>query len=297
MKRRLLNAFKRVHQVPGIKHMIRPMVRRKMNKIIDSAADHFFEHFTLVVANDEQEQRTCYKTRHQVYCEEMKFEDPRPNGMEFDEFDEFALSCYIKHKATGDCAGTIRIVMPQHAGQLLPIEQNCSGAIRLDEHSPQRYPRYSVCEISRLAIPKQFRRRSSDNSLSPVTGKSLNNGFKQNSPGRNFPYLSLALYFFAASICVLRDIENVYVMMEPRLARSLRMLGINFEQLGGTIDYHGQRAAYQISPMEFMQQITPSLQRFQRKIMTELEEVPNFGAIFRHQPNIMTKINKEQRAA
>ncbi len=277
--------------------MIRPVVRRKMNKIIDAAADHFFEHFTLVVANEEHEQRTCFKTRHQVYCEEMGFEDARPNRMEFDEFDEFALSCYIKHKATGDCAGTIRLVMPQHPGQLLPIEQNCPSAIRIDDHSPQRYPRYSICEISRLAIPKQFRRRSSDDSLSPVTGKSLNNGFKKDKPGRNFPYLSLSLYFFAASICVLRDIENVYVMMEPRLARSLRILGIQFEQLGSEIDYHGKRAAYQISPVEFMQQVSPALQRFQRKIMAELQEVPNFGAIFRHQPSILTKINKEQRAA
>jgi len=297
VKRRLLNAFKRVHKVPGIKQMIRPVVRRKMNKIIDAAADHFFEHFTLVVANEEHEQRTCFKTRHQVYCEEMGFEDTRANKMEFDEFDEFALSCYIKHKATGDCAGTIRLVMPQHPGQLLPIEQNCPSAIRMDENSPQRYARHSICEISRLAIPKRFRRRQSDSNVSPVTGKSLNNGFKKDKPGRNFPYLSLALYFFAASICVLRDIENVYVMMEPRLARSLRMLGINFEQLGNEIDYHGQRAAYQLSPVEFMQQVSPALQRFQRKIMTELQEVPNFGAIFRHQPSILTKINEEQRAA
>lgn len=297
MKRRLLNAFKRVHKVPGIKHMIRPVVRRKMNKIIDAAADHFFEHFTLVVANDESEQRTCFKTRHQVYCEEMGFEPPRASKMEVDEFDEFALSCYIKHKATGDCAGTIRLVMPQHPGQLLPVEQNCPEAIRMDEHSPQRYPRFQVCEISRLAIPKQFRRRHSDSNVSPVTGKSLSGAFKSNAPRRNFPYLSLALYFFAASICILRDIENVYVMMEPRLARSLRMLGINFEQLGSEIDYHGKRAAFQLSPMEFMQQISPALQRFQRKIMNELEEVPNFGAIFRHQPSILTKIHEEQRAA
>ncbi|QJR82537.1 PEP-CTERM/exosortase system-associated acyltransferase [Alteromonas pelagimontana] len=297
MKRRLLNAFKKVHQVPGIKQVLRPVIRRKVNKAIDAAASHFFEHFTLVVAHEEDEQRVCFRTRHQVYCEELGFEQQNKTKMEYDEFDEYALSCYIKHKATGDCAGTVRLVMPQHPGQVLPLEHNCPEAIRIDDHSPQRYPRQTICEISRLAIPKRFRRRQSDNSLSPVTGKSLHKGFRKSEPGRNFPYLSLALYFFAASICVLRDIENVYVMMEPKLARGLKMLGINFQQLGHEIEYHGQRAAYQLSPEEFMQQISPALQRFQRKIMQELEEIPNFGAIFRHQPSSLTQKDGKQRRA
>ena len=57
MKRRLLNAFKKVHQDPGVKHIVKPLVKRKMNKAIDAAASHFFEHFTLVVAHEEKDQR------------------------------------------------------------------------------------------------------------------------------------------------------------------------------------------------------------------------------------------------
>lgn len=297
MKRRLLNAFKKVHQVPGVKHMVKPLVRRQMNKAIDAAANHFFEHFTLVVANEEKDQRACFRTRHQVYCEEMGFEEVRQTKMEFDEFDEYAISCYIQHKATGDCAGTIRVVMPQHSGQVLPIEQNCADAIRMDENSPSRLPRHSVCEISRLAIPKRFRRRETDTNLSPVTGKSLDKGFKRTKPDRNFPYLTLALYFFAATICVLRDVENVYVMMEPKLARSLRMLGIEFNQLGQVIEYHGKRAAYRLSPEEFFHQISPSLHRFYRKIMKELEDVPNFGSIHKPVPSTLTEKGQKTRAA
>ncbi|MBU3022972.1 PEP-CTERM/exosortase system-associated acyltransferase [Aestuariibacter sp. A3R04] len=276
--------------------MVRPLVRRQMNKAIDAAAAHFFEHFTLVVARDEKEQRTCFKTRHQVYCEEMGYEEVRQTKMEFDEFDEYAISCYIKHKASGDCAGTIRVVMPQHNGQMLPIEQNCPDAIRIDENSPKRYARHAVCEISRLAIPKRFRRRQSDRNLSPVTGKALDKSFNRKNRSRNFPYLTLALYFFAATICVLRDVENVYVMMEPKLARSLRMLGIEFNQIGGVIEYHGERAAYRLSPEEFFQQISPSLHRFYHKIAKELEAIPNFGS-FRPKPSSLVSKDQKTRAA
>ncbi|MEG3767830.1 PEP-CTERM/exosortase system-associated acyltransferase [Alteromonas sp. 14N.309.X.WAT.G.H12] len=297
MKRRLLNALRKVHQVPGVKQMVKPLIRRKMNKAIDAAATHFFEHFTLVVATEEKDQIACFKTRHQVYCEEMGFEEVRQTKMEYDEFDEYAISCYIKHKATGDCAGTIRVVMPQHSGQLLPLEQNCSDAIRMDENSPTRFARHSVCEISRLAIPKRFRRRQTDLKLSPVTGKSLDKNLKKSKNNRNYPYLTLALYFFAATICVLRDVENVYVMMEPKLARSLRMLGIEFNQISHVIEYHGERAAYRLSPEEFLQQISPSLHRFYHKITKELEGIPSFGAIHKPKPSSLTVKQQKTKAA
>ncbi|MCU7554247.1 PEP-CTERM/exosortase system-associated acyltransferase [Alteromonas sp. ASW11-19] len=274
---------------------MRPVIRRKVNKTVDAIASHFFEHFTLVVATDEASQRECYKTRHQVYCEEMGFEPVRQSGLETDEFDDYALSCYIKHKATGDCAGTIRLVMPVHPGQLLPLEQNCPQAIRFDEHSPQRYPRHSICEVSRLAIPKRFRRRQSDSKLSPVTGKHSKKNLVNQHASRSFPYLSMALYFFAASICLIRDVENVYVMMEPKLARSMRLLGISFQQLGNEVDYHGSRAAYQLSPAEFMQQISPALRRFQRKIMVELDGVPEFGHALSNYHNRTAQVKKQQQ--
>ncbi|MEY8216638.1 MAG: hypothetical protein RPR97_19405 [Colwellia sp.] len=37
-------------------------------------------------------------------------------------------------------------------------------------------------------------------------------------------------------------IRHVYVMMEPRLARCIKFIGINFHKLGEAVDYHGLRA-------------------------------------------------------
>ena len=98
MKRRLLNAFSKVKRVPGAKRIMQPLVRRKVNKTIDDIAHRFFEHFRLVVALEEDQQEVCFKARHEVYCQELGYEPVRRNEMEYDEFDEYALNCFIEHK-------------------------------------------------------------------------------------------------------------------------------------------------------------------------------------------------------
>jgi N-acyl amino acid synthase of PEP-CTERM/exosortase system len=64
----------------------------------------------------------------------------------------------------------------------------------------------------------------------------------------------------AATMCINTGIRHVYVMMEPRLARSMKFIGINFQQLGDPIDYHGIRAPYYISPEIFMKNLSPGYQ-------------------------------------
>ena len=46
----------------------------------------------------------------------------------------------------------------------------------------------------------------------------------------------------AATIAIESGINHAFVMMEPRLARSMQFVGIKFEQIGPAIEYHGKRA-------------------------------------------------------
>ena len=46
----------------------------------------------------------------------------------------------------------------------------------------------------------------------------------------------------AATMGINTGIRHVYVMMEPRLARCIKFIGINFHKLGEAVDYHGLRA-------------------------------------------------------
>ncbi len=277
MRRHLLNALSRLRQHSAVERFVQPMIKRRVNRSIDAVANHFFEHFELVVASSQDDLLTCYRTRHQVYCEEMGFEPINRYGLERDHFDDFALHCFIRHKHTGECAGTFRLVMPHHPGQLLPLEQRCPQAIRCDSNRPHQYARNRVCEISRLAIPAKYRQQFSNGPLHSSLGMKSNAQAQDWCDKSSFPYLSLSLYFFASSICLLRDIEQVYVMMEPKLARRLRILGIHFNKLGHEVEFHGARAAYQLSADEFMRQVSPGLGRFQRRIMSALKGVSVFG--------------------
>jgi len=48
--------------------------------------------------------------------------------------------------------------------------------------------------------------------------------------------------------------------MEPRLARRLRIVGIQFEQIGLSVEHRGSRAPYQISPRHSQFDLSEDLQ-------------------------------------
>jgi N-acyl amino acid synthase of PEP-CTERM/exosortase system len=54
--------------------------------------------------------------------------------------------------------------------------------------------------------------------------------------------------------------------MEPRLARSMKFVGIKFVQIGEAIDYHGLRAPYYINPNIFMDNLSPGFKSLYKSI-------------------------------
>lgn len=89
---------------------------------------------------------------------------------------------------------------------------------------------------------------------------------------RCFPFIAIGLYLTAASVVIRNDIKHTYVMMEPRLARSMGFIGIKFEQLGPTVDYHGRRAPYYINPSLLMESLTPGFKLMLKNIQSKLDE-------------------------
>jgi N-acyl amino acid synthase of PEP-CTERM/exosortase system len=64
------------------------------------------------------------------------------------------------------------------------------------------------------------------------------------SEKRVIPYIAISLFLAATVLTELTDRRNAFAMMEPALPRLMNRVGIVFEQVGGIIDYHGQRAAH-----------------------------------------------------
>ena len=85
---------------------------------------------------------------------------------------------------------------------------------------------------------------------------------------RCFPFIAIGLYFSAAALVIHNDIKHTYVMMEPRLARSMRFIGIQFEQIGPVVDYHGKRAPYYINPTLLFHNLRPSF----RVMLNDIQE-------------------------
>jgi len=65
-------------------------------------------------------------------------------------------------------------------------------------------------------------------------------------------------------------IKHTYVMMEPRLARSMKFVGIRFIQIGEAIDYHGLRAPYYINPNIFLENLSPGFASLYQSIKTDI---------------------------
>lgn len=214
---------------------------------VKEISEHFSTYLAPRIADTESLLATSYNIRHQVYCIEEGFEPPNTAEMEKDEFDAYSTCCLIEHRNNKKFAGTVRLVRPKEDAQLLPIEKYCKNSISDNQLHPRNFPRNEVCEISRLAVPNEFRRRQMDRYEGAGVGV-INQQTYSEQELRCFPFIAIGLYLAAAAVSINSGVKHNYVMMEPRLARSMRFIGIKFEQIGPTVDYHGERAAFHITP-------------------------------------------------
>jgi len=215
-------------------------------------ADSFHHYFRVMSADRPALRARVYRIRYQVYCQELGYEraEDFPDGFERDGFDARSRHCLLRHLGSEQYAGCVRLVMadPADPTSLLPFESFCRPSL-YDWVTDTILPRRGAFgEISRLAVPAQFRRRKGDGVLPDealhgvVPGSGAGGG-----EHRHFPYIPVGLYLAAAAIGLEAGLEGVFAMMEPRLARHLRRFGFEFQQAGDVVGYHGERAAFYIS--------------------------------------------------
>jgi len=250
---------------PIIGDITKRIVSMRVNHEAKSIADHFTEFLQPEVATTEQLRDEVFKIRHNVYCEELAFEEVKEEGKEQDEFDCQSLFSMIKHKPTNTYTSCVRIVKSNSPKELLPIEKFCMEAIQNEEFHPKNFKRSEICEISRLAVKADFRRRKTDKFKGSAIGAISENSYSETEL-RCFPFIAIGLYMAAATLAIETGVKHAYVMMEPRLARSMKFVGIKFVQIGEAIDYHGLRAPYYINPNIFMDNLSPGFKSLYKSI-------------------------------
>ena len=234
-------------------------------------SSHFSTYLTPMIACEAALKHEVFKIRHSVYCDELGFEKPNQLEEEKDEFDDYAQYCLIHHDKSQLFAGTVRIVTPKESTHLLPIEKYCVNSITNKALAPSQFNREDVCEVSRLAVPQMFRRRQIDKFQGAGVGV-INQSTYSETELRCFPFIAVGLYLAAASMALENQIKHAYVMMEPRLARSMSFVGIKFEQIGPVINYHGKRAPYYINQSLLNDNLTVGFSKMLRDIQSELRK-------------------------
>lgn len=234
-------------------------------------SSHFSSYLAPILASTDALRDEVFKIRHEVYCEELGFEPLKETGLEMDEFDAFSLHCLIMHCRSSEYAGTVRIVRPTLSNQQLPIEKYCSNSITDEKLNPSNFERSDICEVSRLAVPKQFRRRQMDNHEGAAVG-TINQESYSDTELRCFPFIAVGLYFAAAALALEEEVKHAYVMMEPRLARNMGFVGIKFQQIGPVVDYHGKRAPYYINQKLLKTKLSPSFLKMLNNIRLSISK-------------------------
>lgn len=235
----------------------------------EAIAKHFSNYLKPQLAQSELLRQQVYQLRYQVYCEELHFEEINPAHTEQDEFDARAIHCFIRHLSSDALAGTLRLISTRNDDELLPMEKFCPHAITDETLRPRNFLPHQICELSRLAVPLAFRKRQVDQFSGGATG-AINEQAFSTQELRFFPYIAISLYMSAVAMCYKTRRVHIFVMMEPRLARSLNFVGIHFTQIGPPVEYHGKRAAFYIDAREVRKTLSPGYRKLLAMIEKEL---------------------------
>ncbi|MGB1262287.1 MAG: PEP-CTERM/exosortase system-associated acyltransferase [Cognaticolwellia sp.] len=237
-----------------------------------SITRHFNQYFQIQFADTKALRQEAFKIRYGVYSHELGWEPENSLGMETDECDDYAYHCLLQHRRTGVYAGCVRLVIPPyHEPNLqLPFERNCLQSARTDIVDSTKLPRGSFGEISRLAVLSSFRRRATEKRKPYVINSMDPSIVFTEDEQRNFPNIAIGLYLASVSLAEICNHRGVFVMMDPRLNRTLCRIGLQFQQVGDPMDYHGKRAMFHLTRDNFSSNLTSELKELYDTINTEL---------------------------
>ncbi len=200
----------------------------------------FSKYFRIDSAVSPALQDEVFRVRHEVYCEDLKFEAESADGREVDHCDAHSAHCLLRRvDEPFESVGCTRLVLtnPELRDELLPFESTCGGLLDRSIVDPSRLPRERIAEISRLAVRAQYRRRKGEEH-SPVPINSAETSVGSRPLVQNIP---ASLFLGAVALAERHQIETLFVLTDPRLAAHFAKLGVEVIQIGTPISHRGIR--------------------------------------------------------
>jgi N-acyl amino acid synthase of PEP-CTERM/exosortase system len=227
----------------------------------------FHQYFEIVPALTSELKKEVYRVRHQVYCEDLKFEPTRRDGLETDEHDANSLHLLMRSVRTGEFIGCTRLVRPRldDPDYELPFEKTCAGVLDRSLVNLSKLPRHRIAEVSRLAVVSGYRRRKGE-ANSPISLADVDHDEK--SP--RFPYIPIGLYLGTTELARLYGIETLFVLTESRLASHFGKLGVKLQVIGNPIEHHGARVPSMMNVHEIIRDIRNIIRPLYHAIAADL---------------------------
>jgi len=227
----------------------------------ESLVESFQRYFKVELATTEAQKKQIYGIRYRVYCDEFKYEsvEKYPEKEEKDEYDDCSLHCLIVHRTTlkpGGCVRLVPAITESGENIQLPFEKYCPDSLDVEFIKQLHLDRQTVCEISRLAVDRVFRRRTGEEltRFGELEGLDFS---KQEQ--RTFSLIAVAAFLSATVLTEISGKTNVFAMMEPFLPRLLKRSGIIFRKSGQDVDYHGIRAPYFVQTQSALESMNTDL--------------------------------------
>ena len=82
---------------PIIGDVAKKVASFKVNHDAGNIAEHFTKFLKPQYASTNSLRNEVFKIRHNVYCEELAFENQKDDGMEMDDFDSHSIFALIQH--------------------------------------------------------------------------------------------------------------------------------------------------------------------------------------------------------
>ncbi len=203
---------------------------------INHAIDELQRDFSLEAADTPEALHEAYRLRYHTYCLERNFE-PAQGDIETDEFDAFAKHAVLRHRASAEVVGTVRLVIPPRNSRGMPMQQ-ATGLPHGRHIAGER-----IAEISRFCLSKRLRAAS----------------------GASSALLRLSLLRGIVLLSGREDLTSWCALMEPKFLRLLQINAIYFHPIGPLVEHHGMRQPSHGRIAEVLERIwreQPSVWRF-----------------------------------
>jgi N-acyl amino acid synthase of PEP-CTERM/exosortase system len=232
-------------------------------------AEGFRQYFEVVPATNDKLRRHCYRIRHEVYCQELGYEPPRADGLEYDDQDAHAIHFLVRATLSQSFVGCARLIRPNpdDPAAPLPFERTCAASLNPEALDLTRLDRARIAEVSRLAIVSQYRRRQGDG-VGPISVNTTGLG-----GGRaRLPYLTMGLYLALAALARRHGLDTLFLLTEPSLARSLGRLGVELRIIGSPVAHRGERIPYVMDVAHIIAGLNPAVRELYDSIGRDIDE-------------------------